>query len=193
MRNILRFIYIVLWGILLQGCVVHSSGWYSGYSRMPKEYREKVTFLDAINTVPSLKKEDGIYAITGELLRKRIEAEEKSLVYWWVPHCNTDFCYPLSYIQSYCNSRGITLYVVAHYYDSERMWIEQKNISAPIVSVNEKHYDTSNTNKYMRLFLNDLFDVEKLSKEDLYSGIYVFNNGKLVSCTRNLDEIITSS
>jgi hypothetical protein len=172
--------------ISLHGCAI--TGLSSGYSRLSEEHKKQVVFLDTKDNVCEVEKDGKIYAITGDQLHKCIETKEIVMVYSWVPHCTSSSCYLLSYVQSYCDSHGFTLYVIASYYDTTRMFIEQENISLPLFSPNEKYYKTKYRNRYTKLFMKDLIKDEKLVKEIWYKNMLIFNYGKLTTYSLRLEE-----
>lgn len=174
--------------ILLHGCNITITGLTSGYSKLSEEHREKVVFLDAKDNVYEQEKDGKIYAITGEQLRKCIETQENVIIYKWVPHCTGPHCFLLSYLQSYCDSHGYILYVVSSYYDSTRMITEQKNISLPLFSINEKYYKTKYCCRYTKLFVEDLLKDKKMAKEIWYKNTFIFNYGKLVSTSLHIED-----
>lgn len=173
--------------LLLNGCV------YSGYRELRKRDREKVVFLDPHEDICELKKDEKIYAITGNQLLKCIEAKKNVLVYTWIPYCKGEYCYPLSHVQSYCDSHGLDLYVVVLYYDADRIFIEQ-NLSQPLFSVNERYYGTKFQKKFIQLFVKDLLENEKSVNEELFNKIwwsnaFVFKDGKLASYHIKMDGV----
>jgi hypothetical protein len=181
---------------LLQSCiVVESTGnrytVNSEYSRLSDEEKQKVIFTDTSASVCKPEKDDKIYAITGNQLRNCIEAEEKAMVHIWLPY-GAGY-YPLSYLQSYCNSRGITLHVVAKIYGNIRvMYYEQTTVSAPLFSINEQYYGTPGRgNKYLNLFIDELIQGTNLTSEQLLgvdkSRFLFFDNGKLTSFSDSLE------
>jgi len=164
------------------------SGLTSAYSHLSEEHKNKIVFLATEDKVCELEKDDKIYAITGDQLYKCIETQENVMIYNWVPHCTSAGCYLLSYVQSYCDSNGYTLYVVAAYYDSTRIFNEQENVSLPLFSANEKYYKTKYRNKYTKLFMKDLIKDDKLCKEIWYKKTFVFNYGKLTAHSLKLED-----
>jgi len=174
--------------LLLYSCNITMDGLTSGYSKLSEEEKQRIVFLDTQDDVCELSKDGKIYAITGDQLYKCIETQENVMVYTWVPHCTGSHCYLLSYVQSYCDSHGFTLYVVADYYDSKRMFNEQENISLPLFSANEKYYKTKYRFKYSKLFMKDLIKDDKLAKEIWYKTTFVFNYGKLTAYSLTLED-----
>ena len=173
---------------LLYGCNFSIAGLTSGYSRLSEENKKQIVFLDTAENVCEIEKEGKIYAITGDQLYKCIEKKENVIVYSWVPHCTSSSCYLLSYVQSYCDSHGFTLYVIASYYDSTRMLVEQENISMPLFSANEKYYKTKYRSKYTKLFMKDLLKDDKLANEIWHKNIFIFNYGKLTAHSMKLED-----
>jgi len=175
-------------GILSLHSCITIDGLTSGYSRLSEEDKNQIVFSDAQDNICELSKNGKIYAITGDQLYKCIETQENVMVYKWVPHCTGSHCYLLSYVQSYCDSHGFTLYVIADYYDSTRMFREQENISLPLFSANEKYYKTKYRNRYTKLFVKDLIKDEKLAKEIWYKNMLIFSYGKLTAYSLKLED-----
>jgi hypothetical protein len=179
--------------VILHSCNITVAGLCSGYSRLSDEHKKQIVFLDTKDNVCELEKDGKIYAITGDQLHTCLETQENAMVYSWVPHCTSSSCYLLSYVQSYCDSHGFTLYVIASYYDTTRMFVEQNNISLPLFSPNEKYYKTKYRNRYTKLFMKDLIKDEKLVKEIWYKNMLIFNYGKLTTYSLKLEDDTTDN
>ena len=187
-RIILRIAGIILL-ISLCSCNITITGLCSGYSKLSERYKENIVFLDVKDNLCEQKEDGKIYVITGDHLYKCIEKQDNAMVYLWGPLCSSKYCYPLSYIQSYCDSHGYILYVIAEYYDETTISAQQKNISQPLLSINDKFYKTRYCNKYRKLFLKDLIRDITPSKEILkYHRVFIFNYGKLASSSLHLED-----
>jgi len=165
---------------LLQSCiVVPPLG--SRYKYLSEDSKNSIVYLNPEDDICYLENNDKIFAITSEQLYKCIKEKEKSMVYFWTIHCKSEYCYPLSFVQSYCDSRNINLYVIITYYDDTYLRIGQKTTSSPIFSINEKFYKKKIQWNNTHLFIKELIKDKVVTDEILYSGVYIFNYGNLLS------------
>ena len=80
-------------------------------------------------------------------------------------------------MQSTCDLKNIELYIVAEYYDSEKMKIKY-NIKRPIIGIDTEYYKTSLTSKYVNRFLNDIDS--NIKWNDFSNRCLYFENGKFI-------------
>ncbi len=181
--------YIIL--LILQSCIItRTPGFYSGYDRLTEREKQNIIFTNPDADICNLSNDRNIYAITGIQLRACIESRDKVIVYHWTPNCSSRACFPLKTMQDYSTKKGYHLFAVARYYDSERMFDENRYLTdSPLFSVNEVYYETKYCNKYDRLFFNNLLLGQNTKKEDFYSTIFIFDNGILVG-TSSDEEIL---
>jgi hypothetical protein len=179
---------LLIAGIFFLNSCANLVGFYSDYEKLSKDDKEKIVFLDSNYDICDLKKEGKIYAVTGTQLRKCIETKDSVMIYKWVPHCKSEFCYSLSYVQKYCDSNNLLLFVVMDYYASNRMFIEMENISQPLFSINERYYKKRIRSGYSKRFMRDLLNDKKLFKEIWWQTSFIFNNGKLISSRINMED-----
>jgi len=186
----MKYIYIIfiVTSILFQNCGISVIGLYSDYEKLSEIDKEKIVFLNENDGICEIKKDEKIYAITGSQLLDCIETKENVLVYIWTPYCTQPTCYPLSHVQKYCASNGLILYVIANYYDSERIFSEQESIDLPLFSMNERYYKRKLRHSYSKKFINDLLKNEKDRKKIIWNGSFIFCNGKLVDSKINMED-----
>jgi phage pi2 protein 07 len=175
--------------VSLYSCNITIYGLTSDYSKLSEKYKKQIVFSDGKENICELEKDDKIHVTTGSQLRKCIETQDSVFVYLWNTQCHSKFCYPLSYFQSYCDSHGYKLYVVAQNYDETKMSAQQKSILQPLLSINDAFYKTKYRNKYIKLFAKDLVNDPTLPKKTFSrNNIYIFSYGKLVSSLPHLEE-----
>jgi len=168
-------------------CIV-DLGIKSRYKKLNDFDKSKVVFLDVSKTnIDEMKNDGNIYAITGKQLLKTIEKLENVMVYKWKPYCSSEFCYPLSFIQKYCDSNELFLFVIVDHYDTQMMF-KELDIIKPLFSINEKYYKTSSRKKLSKLFMLDLLKDEKLSNEIFWHTSFVFKNGKLIDSRIKMED-----
>ena len=109
--------------------------------------------------------------------------ESKSLVYIWKPNCHGKFCYSLNIILEICNEKEIELYIVAEYYDAEKLSLGYK-IDKNIFGTDTRYYKSNRTKVYLSKFLNDLSSNEVGIGNFLY-----FKNKKLSRSFNAIDSI----
>lgn len=110
---------------------------------------------------------------------------KKTIVYIWGPNCHSDVCVPLQIIQKKCLEKGYNLFVVAEYYDLEKMQYHY-DLNNNIYGVDVEYYKTSLTDKYISKFLKDL-DVS-IEKND-YNRFLDFESDKFIKTFENIDQL----
>jgi hypothetical protein len=187
-------IFAVSIAVLFSCCIsvsVSTQPINSGYLRLSEEDKQWVIFTDTAASICKPEKDGKIYAITGNQLRRCLEQDAKAMVYIWKVY-NAKY-YTLPQMQSYCDSLGITLYIIAEVYDSiKKIYYEQATISAPIFGVNEQYYGTPGRgNEYIRLFISDLIHGTELTSQQLFGvnhcRFLVFDRGVLTSFSKSLE------
>lgn len=160
---------------------------YSYYSTTQKANPK--LFLKTSNTDTICNKannpEEKIVVINGFDLKKCLLNYKKTIVYIWGPNCNSDVCVPLQIIQKKCLEKGYNLFVVAEYYDLEKMQYHY-DLNNNIYGVDVEYYKTSLTDKYISKFLKDL-DVS-LEKND-YNRFLDFESDKFIKTFENIDQL----
>lgn len=169
--------------IFFSGCIItNTPGFYSGYSKLSENEKHNIIFTDTNFDICNLKNEGKIYSISGIQLQNCILKKEKTLVYIWSPNCNSEKCYSMELLQSYCEKNGFSFFVISEYYDMDKMKVEMLKLKQyPMFSINERYYKTRYCNKYFKLFIKDLLTNQIFEEDDIYSNIFIFENGKFQS------------
>lgn len=171
----------------LHSCIV-DLGIKTRYKKLTDSDKTKVVFLDTnLTNINELKNDGKIYAITGQQLLKSIEEMENVMVYKWKPYCSSEFCYPLTFIQNYCDSNGLILFVIVDHYDPQLMFTEI-DITKPLFSINEKYYKTCSRTKLSKKFFYDIIKDEKLTNETYGKPSKIFKYGKLECFNINMED-----
>ena len=179
MKNYVLLSFVIIVIVLITSCSFNIKGLYRDYNKLSKKEKELIVYLESTKKICEIKKDNKVYAITGEQLRKCIETRENVMVYSYTPYCTRETCYPLSQYQKYCDSRGIDLFVVANCYDSI-IFSEQESLTLPLFSINNKFYKKRFRHKYSELFTRDFLINEDNIDELLWKNQLIFNYGKLV-------------
>jgi len=116
-----------------------------------------------------------VYITNGLNLKNCIKDFETSVVYIWKPKCSSKICIPLEIIANKCKERNLKLFIVAEYYDSEKM-NKTYNMDTPIYAIDTKYYKSNLTTKYLSCFQSDLMNNTSLDS----NGFFLFKNGKFV-------------
>ena len=130
---------------------------------------------DSISLI-GMKNDNRIYAINAHQMKELLKTNEKAIIYQWSPHCSSENCTSLGLTQSYCDEKGIELYVVVDYYADAFSQIE--SIKNPLLSISERYYNTELTQELSELFYKELLG-EKYDKKN-YHRFYYFENGEFV-------------
>ncbi|EKB57049.1 hypothetical protein [Bergeyella zoohelcum] len=187
-----RLLTIVSLFIILQSCAI--KGNFKGlYSYFNTTYKAKPELFSKEKWNCHEKNDNKVRIIRGKDIVKCLSQYSRSLVYIWSPNCTSDICYPLDEIQKYCNRQGIELFIVAEYYDAEKM-TQQYTVKNPILAIDTEYYKTNITKRYVALFLKDIDFLSPLQnryllfeKGNFSREIYdIFNDEKL-----KLEEALT--
>lgn len=179
---------------ILTSCIVISpnfTGLKSGYKELNQNQKTKIKFVNDSEELNYLNNNDTIRAITSNHIKTIIENEKSDVViYLWSPHCSSEVCHPIEYVQEYCSRKNQKLIVVMEYYDFELLRLQNtESLDFPLFSINTKHYETDFCNKYTKLFFTDLLNKGELNDEELYKRYFIFSNGKYVSAQSNIIKI----
>jgi hypothetical protein len=126
-----------------------------------------------------------IYIVNGIQLKGCVEQFKKSLVYIWRPKCSSRICIPLERIQLFCQKNNIELFIVAEYYDFEKMTLKH-SISRPIFGIDCNYYSSHLTKKYLDDFKTELLGKEIISNEKYF---FLFISGCLVEMTEDIEKL----
>ena len=173
--------------MLCTACSINGSfqGLYSYYSKTRSEDPQLLIVPDASISLCQINKSDTprIIIINGGRLKECIKTNTKAVVYLWAPKCRSKFCYPLDFLQQKCDTKGVALYVVAEYYDTQLMQVNYK-ISKPISGIDVEYYKSDKTSKYVSKFIYDL-----TSGSDLPGRLIYFEDGVFKKSFESIEEI----
>lgn len=180
MKKVLVILFVVSQFITSCSIKGNFKGLYSYYE---SEKKVSPNLFKKNVQICTLKYNQYVYIINGINLKNCIASEEKSLIYIWEPHCKSKFCLPLGTIQEICKEKGIKLYIVAQYYDSELM-SKKYNLDSPIFGIDTEYYNTNLVEKYVTKFIHDFNINKEIGERYLY-----FENGNFV---KSYDDIYTN-
>lgn len=126
-----------------------------------------------------------VYVIQATPLRQCLHEYEKALVYIWKPNCSSEKCYALSYYQRICDSLNMELFVVAEYFDADKMALDHP-ITHPVLGIDINYYRSNFTSKYLSRFLTELIANPEQQQRQAY---YFFKKGLFIAATNDLEAI----
>ena len=77
------------------------------------------------------------------------------MVFIWRPNCHGKYCLSPEIVQRVCDEKGIELFVVAEYFDNEKISISY-DIKRPVFGIDVNYYKCNQTSKYLAKFKFDL-------------------------------------
>lgn len=163
--------YYLVTCILIASCSIRGNfkGLYGYQQKTMAQIPEK--FLQSTeddDLCSYLINSDRIIITNGKKLKKCV-TPETALFYIWGPHCTSKICYPLSSIEYLASQNNLQLYIIAEYYDSEKMSYDY-GVTSPIIGIDTKYYQTSKTNNYIEKFLTDMGIKRSDSNHRYYVG-----------------------
>ena len=160
-------------------------GLYSYYSKTKSENPQLLIVPDSSSSLCEINKPDTpkIVVTNGNRLKECIKTNKKAVVYLWAPKCKGKFCYSLNFLQQKCDTKGITLYVVAEYYDTQLMQISYK-INKPISGIDVEYYNSDRTSKYLSKFIYDL-----TLRSNIPGRLIYFEDGVFKRSFESIEEI----
>ena len=160
-------------------------GLYSYYYKTKSQDPLLLIVPDTSTSLCEINKPDTprIIVINGSILKECIKTNNKAVVYLWAPKCKGKFCYSLNLLQQECDTRGVALYIVAEYYDTQLMQINYK-INKPISGIDVEYYNSNRTSKYLSRFIYDL-----TLRKDMSGRLIYFEDGVFKKSFESIEEI----
>jgi len=124
-----------------------------------------------------------IAIIKGADIRQCVVDEEDAIIYLWAPKCKSPFCIPINLAQQQCTLRKATLFIVAEYYDFDKM-DELYNTERPIFGIDVDYYRSNLTSKYVKRFISDL------ATKDIEPARFIrFHKGQIVGAGPTIQDL----
>ena len=186
--SLIKIIISTIFLLMLSSCIItNTPGFYTGYNRLSDNDKKKIIFVDKDSSICNFVNNDKIYAITGKQLRSCLMKNDTSIVYFWGPNCSSKSCISIAACQNYCTSKNYSLYVVADYYEIEKM--QNQNVSNfPMLIANQQYYNKTYANSLNKRFTDDLLNGVNLNKEEQYNRFLLFKGDKLIKSKSNMFE-----
>lgn len=186
MRIIIKFLFNIFIILSFSSCIKGNfKGLFSYYNCTKQENPNLLIKLDDLNSfcIPQNLDTPKIIITNGISLKKCINHYNNSIVYIWSPRCKGKLCVSLDIIQKICDEKGIELFIIAEYYDSENMKINH-NLKRPILGIDTKYYKTNLTSRYLAEFIYDL------TSNSHYDGRFLlFNSSNFLKSFKSIEEI----
>jgi hypothetical protein len=172
---------------VMQSCIcVHVIGRKTHFMRdLTDEQKNNVCWTTDSISLIGMKNDNRIYAINAHQMKELLKTNEKAVIYQWSPHCSSENCTSLGLTQSYCDEKGIELYVVIDYYADAFSQIE--SIRNPLLSISERHYNTELAQELREIFYKELLG-DKYDKKN-YSRFYYFENGEFLKTYNSINNL----
>lgn len=180
--------YILFFIIFIFSCSINGTyqGLFTYQTSTLKKNPSLFTHIEACDA-PSLSYKPYTVLITnGNLLRKCISAEN-SIVYIWRPNCSSKKCLPLDFIQNKCNELEMELFIVAEYYDLEKM-NKKYNIQNSILAIDNHYYKTKFVKNQLKKFFQDLTGLFDFT--NYMDSYFLFIDGNYVNSGTNLTTLV---
>ena len=111
--------------------------------------------------------------------------KEKAIIYRWLPVCKSEDCTSLGLTQSYCDEKGIELYVITDSYTEAFTQID--SIKNPMFSIDIAKFRIEPKDFDDDLFYKELLG-DKYDKKN-YDRFYYFENGEFIRTYKNIVEV----
>jgi len=125
----------------------------------------------------------GLYITNGIDLKNCLKNKDKAIISIWAPKCKGEFCYSLNALQTKCDLKNTTLFIVAEYYDSDLMQVNYQT-KKPIFGIDVDYYNSNTTSRYLSSFIYDVTYQQNLRGRFLY-----FENGVFKKSFEAIEEI----
>lgn len=125
-----------------------------------------------------------VVVANGDQLLKclQLQGDRQAILYLWRPNCSGRYCLDLNVLQGIADSAVLTLYVVAEYYDKQKME-ENVNLRFPIIGIDTDYYDSKKTKTYVKLFFEQLgVDCPAYDKQ----SYFFFSGGDLQKASKTM-------
>lgn len=174
--------------ILLSSCSINGN--LKGlYSNLKKTKKENPALIGNANSSVSIcqlsaaRSNTKVVLTNGSDLRKCAGLYDQVLVYFWQPNCHGKYCYSLNGIQDFCTKRQIELFVVAEYFDSQRM-LAPNTLDRPIFGIDTKYYKSNLTKRYLSKFVAEL-----TARDERDKNFVLFKQGAFVKFFHEIDSL----
>lgn len=170
LKTTILFVFL----ISSQSCIIiNTPGFFSGYKKLNSEQISQIKPF--VVGESSTGDKAGYIAVNGVQMQNMLKQYDTAIVYIWSPHCHAEVCYPLSFVQNYCDRNGYKLFVVAEFYDFEKSRaFNSKHIQ--LYSINQKFYKTDYVLGYSKRFVSDLIG----KKTKVWPRQMMFSQGQFV-------------
>ena len=184
-----KLILFVLLALAMQSCIcikiIHPSYVEASFMRdLTSEQKNNVYWTSDSTSLSDLTNDGRIYAINPNQMKELLATKEKAIIYRWLPICKSENCTSLGLTQSYCDEKGIELFVITDSYTEAFTQIE--SIKNPMFSIDIacfrieiKDYDDD---LFYKELLGDKYDTKN------YNRFYYFENGEFVRTYQNIRE-----
>lgn len=191
-RKMQTVILITITVCIFSSCLVHHPGdlrgLYSYYKVTKKEHPSFIQRPDSNLCSIQPKEPIVMYKIRGEELRKCFTENTKSMVYFWIPNCSAPVCIPPNYAQEFCSRHGIDLFIIACYYDYDKMSFNFE-LDRPIFGVDTEYYKTNLTDKYLKRFKADLWGENSIDESE-FGRFHLFESDSLIIIRSKIEDLL---
>jgi len=178
-KTILLFVLVMF----LSSCAIQ--GLTNDYKKLTSEQQNSIVALNSFDSATDL---DIIYKVNGFQLRKELKKYPKVLVYVLTNGCISEYCKPLYIYENYAKENNYKLFLVMDGYGNLSESTKEV-LNVPLFSIDNEYYDKKMRGTCTRYFENDMLGRDLKYKEKSYLGnLFFFENGELVSISRELPE-----
>ncbi len=162
-------------------------GLFSAYKKVNKENPSLLKRATDKTRICNTQYSDSckVLVLNAEDLKTCLNASDRAILYLWSPHCSSPYCYGLDRVQAYCTEKGLKLYVVADYYDTETMTAYYE-LNFPIIGIDMKKYKNKLTPIYTKKFLADLSIFRAKDNSD---RLFYLEKGTYIRSFRDLKNV----
>lgn len=132
-----------------------------------------------------------VFIMNGKTLKNCMH-NGKSIVYLWNPNCTAEACVSPDSPQQICNRIGAELYVVASYYDVDKMTVNY-NLQNSLIAIDNDYYNTIFVKSQLNKFFSDLTGIEKFKyylDKNIMDQYFLFMNGKFIDSSIRISDLI---
>lgn len=177
-----KLLTIITLALAMQSCIcikiTHPSYVEAGFMRdLTSEQKNNVYWTSDSTLLSDLTNDGRIYAINPNQMKELLATQEKAIIYRWLTICKSENCTSLGLTQSYCDEKGIELYVITDSYTEA--FTQIVSIKNPMFSMNIGYFQTQTKTgeireEFYKILLGDKYDKKN------YGRFYYFENGEFI-------------